>query len=736
MSSSSKDPAPLRDTSARLESWKEIAAYLRRDVRTVQRWEHSKGLPVRRLPGGDQARVYALTAELDAWWNSRGIHLIPEGEALEPVVKPRTRRGLIASLIALATVVAGVLIFAAIRSKTSTPLSFKTRDWILITDFDNQTGDPIFNKSLLTAFTVGLEQSRYANVLPRTAIGAALKRMNRPAETRIDEQVGREICIREHVKGLVQCIITKTGREFALAARLVDPGTGVAVRAYLEPASNQDQIIPALGKLTARIRRDLGESLASIGLDKHPLPLVTTPSLEALKLYSEGSDLWRSGAYPEAVKAWEAALDHDEGFAMAHAELGGAYMSHVFDQRAKGKEHYEKALQNVSRVTERERLRIQGAYQEHLGHVDDAARIYRLYLAAFPDDVDFRFSLGTLLMLNRRDEEAGREFRQVVAADPRRAQAWIGLATSHRELNRISESLEDYAKAFALQPGWVSLANLNHEYGFTIVMAGDLAKARDVFRLMLDKEDLDYRGLRSLALLDMYEGKYRDSEVKLRRAAALTEPQPLVFARNELYLATLLEGRQDRAGQVRELDRAAKSLALWSDASFWLRARIGAAYARAGAVAKAEAVLRDLASHADADDSASIAELRVLEGEIAFAKGNFADAIGRFQISAESVPYLLSLASLARVYTKTGETEEAADCYRKIINMRGRALGWEPQQDWLEAQVNLAGIYAGRDQLTLAAETLRAIVGLWKDADRELPLKKRLARLMQQVPLT
>ena len=730
------NPAPLREIPiGRLESWKEIAAYLRRDVRTVQRWEHTKDLPVRRLPGGDQARIYALKSELDAWWNSRGIHLIPDVEANDspteprspsptpPVAKPRLRQTVV--LISLLVLIGGAV--AIWIHTASSPLSFQKRDWVLITDFENQTSDPVFDKSLLTAFTVGLEQSRYANVVPRNAITAALQRMNRNPETRIDEQLGREICQREHFKGLIHCFITGSGHDFALGSRLVDPQTGVALRAYLESARNQDEVIGALGRLAARIRQDLGESLASIRQNDEPLPQVTTSSLEALRFFSEGNHLWQKGQYPEAMKSWQSAVEHDPGFAMAHAALGDACMSHIFNaERAAGKAHYQKALQNLQRITEREQFRIQASYQANLGHIKEATKVYRVYLNAFPDDISMRFGFGTFLMLNRQHEEAIGEFQQVLHTDPKRARAWIGLATCYRELNQYPEALAAYAKAFALEPAWVTLGNLNHEYGFALAMNGDIPKAREVFALALAKPNLEGSGLRSMALLDMYQGKYQDAEQRLRRAIVLTEKDTLVKARNHLYLAILLSGVGDTAGQTKELDRASAALAAWPDTPVWLHARVGAAYARAGVVSKAGQILRKLTAEVDPDDSASIVELHILEGEIALANRDCKRSIELFQPASQSTGVPLQWASLGRAYLKAGDLEHAAASYEMLIELRGRSLGWEPQQDWLEAHAAVAEIYLKQGKKAPAMTRQNELAQLWKDADRDLSLMRKI----------
>ena len=174
-------------------------------------------------------------------------------------------------------------------------LSFHSRDSVLIADFENQTGDPRFDTALGTAFDVSMEQSRYANVFPRMQFDAILKRMGRPQSERITPSLGREICQRESVRGLIVSSITRTGQEYALTAQLIDPQSGETVRSYTERSYGEDHILDALDVLSREIREALGESLYQIHQAGKPLPQVTTRSLNALQQYAEGSALWPRG---------------------------------------------------------------------------------------------------------------------------------------------------------------------------------------------------------------------------------------------------------------------------------------------------------------------------------------------------------------------------------------------------------------------------------------------------------
>lgn len=732
---------PVQDKERLLESWKEIAAYLNRTVRTAQRWEQAEGLPVRRHSHEKRDSVYASTSELDEWWGSRRAKLEAEERVQveagpEPQVPApqQVRRFRFLSLTGVAAL-AALLVLATgtwyFMSRRTSALSFAQRDWVLITDFENQTGDPLFDKSLMMAFTAGFQQSAHANVVPRAQIESALRRMGKNTSVKIDEQLGREICLRENVRGMISCGIASAGRQYVVVARLVDPHSGEAVRSYAENAGDQGQILGALGRIATRIRRDLGESLLSIRRSNRPLPLVTTSSFQALTKYAQGNELWRKGQYREAVKLFQSALEYDPDFAMAHAALGNAYLSHVFSEPALGKEQYDQALRHMDRLTDRERLYIQTARENGLDHLEEAVRIYRIYLSAYPDDWGTRYSLGTLLMRHGQLMGAVEQLKETVRLAPNDASSRINLATSYRQLGQSNEALGAYAKAFELEPTWITLDNLNQEYGFAQVMAGRPDKARETFALALARPDTRANGLRSMALLDMYEGKYRDGRERLWRAILLTEDHEMLLrhARNHLFMSILLEGLGDRAGQLGELDRAVQALEARGDSPAWLSASVAVAYARAGAVDKAAEILLDVGKRTDRSNPTEVSELYRVEGEVALARGNIPVSLEFLQRADLQMSGPLTIESLAHGYERSGDAERAIGYYERLMAMRNRVLGWEPQQLWIAAHVRVAKFYRSRGDQARAVQALSPVAEIWKQADADLPLAREIGRL-------
>jgi serine/threonine protein kinase/tetratricopeptide (TPR) repeat protein len=613
-------------------------------------------------------------------------------------------------------------------------LSFSPRDWLLITDFDNQTGDPLFDRSLLTALTVSLEQSPHANVVPRARIADSLHRMGKVGGVKITEDLARDISQREAIRAILSCSIAKVGQQYALTASLIDPLSGVAVRSYLEQAKDQDHVLDALGSVATRVRRDLGESMLATGKANRPLPLVTTRSLQALKLFADGGALWSEGKYQPAVEAFESAVKSDPDFAMAHAALGGAYYSHIYNNPVRGKEHLEKALQLSERTTDRERLYIQTNYAQDLGHVAEARNRFDVYLKAYPDDWGMRFNYASLLRNNDQSQEAIEQYKELARIAPNNASTYIDTATAYNGLGNFSEALRNYEQAFRLDPSQKTNQNINHEYGMTLFRNGEEGKARETFELASAKPDLKPRGLRSLAWLDLYHGKYVVAKPRLEEALLSDENYKwfLSILREHNLLAIVADGQGDRTGQLRQLDLALPYLATSGApvrAGLWL----GRQYARAGSVAKAVDILEKVRPFADSQNPEHMSDLQTLEAEVELAHGNKERAIELFSLADKAKRSAMTIEGVAHAYEAAGNTEQAIVWYELFLGSSDPPLGWEPQQDWLAAHYQLARIYFSKGDKANAQKQLDWLLDAWKDADPGLAVLKDAQSLKKEM---
>jgi DNA-binding winged helix-turn-helix (wHTH) protein/tetratricopeptide (TPR) repeat protein len=637
--------------------------------------------------------------------------------------RPKKRATLWISLAAVVLIIGGGAYWL---THGRPALSFHSSDTVLIADFENQTGDPRFDNALGTAFGVSIAQSRYANVYPRMQLDAVLKRMGRQQGERITASLGREICQRESVRGLIVSNITRTGQEYSLTAQLVDPRSGEPVRSYTERSHGEDHILDSLDALSKEVREALGESFYQIHQADKPLPQVTTRSLTALQQYAEGSVLWNHGKYQDAATLFRAAIAADPDFAMAHAALGNAYYSFITNAPESGKKEYEKALSLLSRTTDRERMIIETDYALDQNHLAEADLLFRAYLNRYPDDTVMRFDYANLLRKNDRKADAIAQYKQVLRVAPDFAHAHIGIATAYKSLGKYPDALQAYSKAFEIEPQFLTSGNINREYGFALVANGEDQKAEQVFSALLAKAETRQNGLRSLAFLDLYHGRYASAQSRLQESLEILKPQnsPLSVARVCLLLATVAEGKGNTKGQRQNLDAALTDFRDIQQKVLF-GAMLGDAYARAGLSDEAEKIAAVITPVADQHNLEHMGYVHLLEGEIALGLGQHDRAIELLKQSDKENRTGLSIEALAHAYQQSGKIDDAVATYETMFGLTDLWLGWEPQQRWLEARYTLALDYLSRGDKQKARETLAPLLNLWKDADPNLPFLKQ-----------
>ena len=214
---------------------------------------------------------------------------------------------------------------------------------------------------------------------------------------------------------------------------------------------------------------------------------------------------------------------------MAHAALRRAYCSYIYYQTELGRQEYDKALALASRLTERERIIIAVNKAADLDHVEEANSLYRAYLASYPEDWSMLRDYANLLRSHGHQNEAIEQRKRILAIAPDDGGTWIEMATAYATLE-ISRCGPGLSRAFEIAPDWLSAGNINREYGLALVGNGEEQKAIAIFSDLLTKPDKRENGLRSLALLDLYHGRYSDAQSRLAEALQIDENEGDVFA--------------------------------------------------------------------------------------------------------------------------------------------------------------------------------------------------------------
>lgn len=650
----------------------------------------------------------------------------------------RPVRVALAAFVILFTVIAAAWLANILFFKSSAKaLTFQEHDWILITDFENQTGEKVFDGSLETALTVGIQQSQYVNVFPRNRVQETLKRMRRDDVKKVDESVGKEVAMREGIKGLLACSIGKISDEYVLTARIINPDTQAEVFAHSLRATGKDQILDALDKLARKVRRELGESLTKISGQKLPLARATTFSLEALKIYTEAK--LSSGSVSIQLLLQAIALDPD--FAMAHAELGLEYS--ITGDRVKAEEHFQKALSLLDRLTTREQLWIRAIVEDWRGNRDQGIDNYKTYLSQYPDDSAAWFRLGYAYLITDRFDLGIGAFNKVIQIHSSSSSAYINLATCYGALKKNDEALANYEKAFKLQPEELTGQYVNNEYGFLLVRMGRIEEAARTFEKMLQQDNPGKKaaGQRSLALLDIYFGKYSAAQDHLEEAVRITKTNNFKLSelRNHLYLARvfLMKGRNDgfekEMTAVRQIQKELKI----EPGFVYL---IGRAYARLGRLKEAIQQFEDMksrlgdvlaASSVARSNRSDQAHFYLLKGEVELTQKRYDEAINSFQTAASLGEHWVG-ESLGYAFFRSGNLDKAIEKYQEFLQ-NFRLSGNETIEFWIPAYYELGKIFEQAGQPEEAAKYYERLLKIWKDADPDLPVlidaKKRLANL-------
>ena len=348
------------------------------------------------------------------------------------------KKGKIYSYSSVVVILAVIVLFTFSSANT---VPFTKRDWVVITDFENFTNDPVFDKSLYTAFSLTANQSRYINVYPRSRMLEAIKRMKLNINDPIGENTGREMAIREGIDIYIVPSISEAGHRYAIAANIMEAKSGNILRSEVVYAEKKDEILQMLDQLSRKIRRNLGESRYRIAAQDKPLKKVTTSSLEALKIYSKGIDNHLMMDFEGAREYYENALKIDTGFTSAKASLGNLLFER-FDT-TKGRVLLTQAVKSVDKLTEREKLGILTFYAVNVEkNIPKGIEYAKMRIELYPDDAAARNNLGWYYMNSGLFEEALKEYKATVRIFPDMGLAYGGIGWIYLEkLGRLDSAL-------------------------------------------------------------------------------------------------------------------------------------------------------------------------------------------------------------------------------------------------------------------------------------------------------
>ena len=643
---------------------------------------------------------------------------------------PRRRVALIAAALVGVTGLAGVsLVFGR-------PAVVPAGTPILLASVQNLTSDSTLGTSLDIPVRIALQQSQHITLLPVRQVSDVLVRMQKtmpPAG--LDERLAQEIAVRENLPAFIHVSISAIDSTYVVTGRVIEPDQGRDLYSTSVSANGRAAILTAVDEMLKRVRTSLGESRLAVRSREQSLPRITTSSLEALRFFSAGHQEWLKLHHVAAKQLWLRAVELDTAFALALANLGDFY--YVYGDagidRAAGSQYHDRALAHAERLSERERLALAASVAFRRDRPEEALEKYRLLAERYPDR-DTWYTYGSTLMRMQQSEKAIVVLRRAVDADSMFTFGWVNLATAYQQSDKLDSSL--YAYDRAAQTGeFVSLGgNVNQEWGGALLQAGRVAKAESIFTVAATKGGALDRafGLRSLAWLGMYQGRYRSAAVRLAEAATLAEtvPSALSAARN-FWLQGLAE--LDLGETVlarRHLDRAEVVLGdLQTDPAYVFY--LADLRLRTGDVAAARRLQRRIEKSARTGLPVDRGAVSLLRAQFALRDGSLDSAIAEAR-KVEAVALTgFRDALLSEAFDRTAQPDSAVAAARRLEAYW--QFGWEAQHLWRHAPLRVAQLALKAGDSTLARAELERQVEQWKHADADFPdlvaTRQLLARL-------
>ena len=611
---------------------------------------------------------------------------------------------------------------AADSGKTSAP-SFSTssgarsRDSILITEFENTTGEAVFDQTLKMALAYSLAQSPFLDIVPDSKVTQTLRLMGRQPGERVTRELGEEICMRQNLKAFLAGSITKFGEIYVLTLEAVNARNNESLGREFEQVNSREEVLNALTRAATGLRERLGESLSSIEKFNVPSESITTSSLEALKIFVLGREQIVNGRQFEAIPFYKKALELDPDFALAYTELAVVYRNTL--QWNLAAEMTEKAYKLREAVSESEKLRITYYFHNFVnGELDRAIDTLELWRNTYPNFVVSYVSLSDSMERIGQSEKAVAFAREGIRIDPNYATIYMNLVESLVSLGRHEEAIETCRLAFERK------LDGTYFHLFPLMIAfidNDQNAIQKDLRWFAGRDD-EHLAFDVQARAAAVNGQWRTAQDFSRRSVDLaTHTNALEVAGK--YAAeqavrvvfwssgTGLPAKDDAT--LRSVLRAQTNKALSLEKGQMVVLTVALALAVAGQSTEASALLEELLAARPKDTLLKHLWAPTIKAALWLQAGKLKEAVEELEITerlekaGEFIPqYLRGLALL-----KLDKNREAAHEFDKILDNRGEAP--------LSSLYPLA--HLGKARALKDKAEYEKFFEIWKDADKDMP---------------
>jgi serine/threonine protein kinase/tetratricopeptide (TPR) repeat protein len=593
------------------------------------------------------------------------------------------------------------------------------RDTIVLADFVNHTGDPVFDDTLRQGLSVQLEQSPFLRLVSEERIQQTLRLMGQPTDARLTPEVAREICERTGSAAVLDGSIASLGSQYVLGLRATSCRTKSILAEEQVQAARKEDVLNALGQIATKFRTRVGESLTMVQKYDTPLPEATTSSLEALKAFTAGYKVLISSGSAAAVPFYKHAIDLDPNFAMAYASLGRVYGD--IGESVLSAANTRKAYALRNRSSDEERFFISASYDTQVtGNLEEAQQTCELWAQAYPRVVSSHgFLAGIIYPSLGKYEESVEQAKATIGLDPDFPIGYLILVSSDLALGRTDEAENTLQQAvqrkFEVPDFFLLRYNIAFLKGDTAGMQREAAQARG-------KSGLEDWMSNSGASVLAYSGHLEEARKLSRQATEFAEQEDHqeTAALFETQ-AALREAFFGNVAAARQRTTAALALSTSRDVLY----AVALALALSGDYSRSRTLTDDLSKRFPEDSTVRLTYMPTLGALLALKHGEPVRAVELLQTA---VPYELGAGNLYPAYVR-GEVHlaahqggEAAVEFQKILDHRGIVVS-DPIGALAHLQLGRAYVLSG--DKNKAKPAYQAFLTLWKDADPDIPILKQ-----------
>ena len=694
------------------------AADLRADLQRVERdtdsgWSAQQSVPTGQVTsfgaGPDSERPKASVSQPTA------SSPVPREEVKKPFARDW-------KFLAPAAVLLGAIAATTVYWRSTKADALTDKDFVLVADFVNATGDPVFDGTLKQAVAMKLGESPHFNLVNDAKLRETLTMMGRPPDTRVVPPVAREACQRAGAKVVVGGSILNLGNRYVIDLDATNCLSGDSLAHQENQAQNRDQVLRSLGEIISPVRRKLGESLNSIQTFDTPIERATTTSLAALKAYTSGDEKRAQGQEAESIPYYKMAIELDPNFAIAYSRLGAVYRD--VGQFSLADQYQKAAFERREHVSEKEKFYIAAHYYaDATFETEKAIETYKLWTETYSRDwIPFN-NLSTEYLRIGWAEKAIEPAQQALRLNPNHGFPYNALSAAYLGAGRFAEAKAVAEKAIAA-----------HKDGFGIHLT--------LYRIAFceadgaaQQQEIDWFKDQPLRAYNLNEQAWTAAALGQRSKMQQLFDQTRAEAQHQGLTDYAASSTNDEAaldaefGNIAGARKSAELALHLAPDSFDTQAGAAVAFAMIGDLHQAEVLAKHAAAKSPTNLLLNNVSLATIRAAIEMHRGNFSGAVEQLR---PTVPYEFAdgvsaptaygayCRGLAHLGQRSGK--EAAEEFQKLLDNRG-LLALSPY--WALAHLELARAYAMSGDTDKARAMYREFLALWKDADRDIPVFKQ-----------